>query len=216
MTLTETEQRRLAQLMLDTVLPGGIPVAERRLLDCLKTRSFRTGDFTLASGAKSSYYIDVRTTSMSQVGFQRIGDVLAERVIGPDRADAIGGMAVGAVPLVLSVIGCAALYGRPNLRGFWVRPAPKGHGTGQQIEGNLDRRDRVVLVEDVVTSGRSTLTAVDAVRAHGCEVIKVVCLVDRLQGGAEAFARAGVPFEPVFTIRDFGVQEGLPAATTAR
>lgn len=177
------------------------------ILDLLKERSFRRGDFTLASGAKSSYYLDARKTVMCSVAQSSIGRLLREEIVKVDiTVNAIGGMAVGAVPLVM-----AALNGPwGTIEGFWVRKEAKDHGTKNVIEGQLVAGMHAVLVEDVTTTGASVLAAYKAVLAHGCKVVGVVSLIDRLQGAAEAFAAEGVPFRSVYTIRDFGVEPENP------
>jgi orotate phosphoribosyltransferase len=172
----------------------------------LKERSFRLGTFKLASGDTSNYYIDGRMTEVFSKGAHLIGEVIYERT--QDLAlDAIGGLAVGAVPLTTAAVISYHLHGR-TLEGFWVRDKVKEHGTQQQIEGKLTAGARVVIVEDVVTRGTSALKALDAVRAAGCEVVVVLTLVDRLCGAAELFRERGVAdYRPVFTIRDLGVPE---------
>lgn len=177
--------------------------AERDLLTLFTERSFKRGTFTLASGATSSYYIDGRTTSTHSAGAALIGRVVYERTVDLAPA-ALGGMAVGAVPLATAAAVQYHLSGRA-VNGFWVRETAKGHGMKKQVEGDVRAGDRVVILDDVVTTGGSALKAVEAVRELGCEVVQVLALVDRLQGGEEAFRAAGVPYQAVFTIRDFGV-----------
>jgi orotate phosphoribosyltransferase len=178
--------------------------AEQQLLQLLQERSFRRGTFRLASGATSSYYIDGRTTAVFSQGASLIGQVLYERTrdLG---IDAIGGMEVGAVPLTAAAVVHYHLNGRA-MEGFWVRDKAKTHGTRKLIEGAALRPgSRVVVLDDVVTTGGSAVKAVEAVREAGCQVVRVLALVDRLQGAAAAFRELGVEFHPVFTIRDFGV-----------
>jgi orotate phosphoribosyltransferase len=178
--------------------------AEQQLLQLLKDRSFKLGTFRLASGDTSNYYIDGRMTAVFSAGAYLIGEVLYERT--RDLAiDAIGGLAVGAVPLATAAVVSYHRHGKA-LEGFWVRDQVKKHGTQQLIEGNLKPGARVAVVEDVITRGSSVLKAIDAVRAIGCEVVLVLALVDRLCGAEQLFRERGaLDYRPVFTIRDLGV-----------
>jgi orotate phosphoribosyltransferase len=179
--------------------------AERQLLDLLKARSFKRGTFTLASGASSTYYIDARMSAVFSAGAFLIGRVLYERTKDL-RIDGIGGLEVGAVPLTAA----AAIHYHLNSRvveGFWVRDKTKAHGTRKLVEGGLGLGPgaRVVVLDDVITTGSSAVKAADAVRELGYEVVQVLALVDRLQGAAAFFRERGVEYRSVFTIRDFGV-----------
>jgi orotate phosphoribosyltransferase len=184
--------------------------AERQLLELLSTRSFRRGTFTLASGATSNYYIDGRTSAVFSRGAFLIGQVLYERTKGL-AVDAIGGMEVGAVPLTAAAVIHYHLNGRP-MEGFWVRDKTKTHGTRKLVEGaGVGKGSRVVVLDDVVTTGGSSVKAADAVRELGGDVVLVLALVDRLQGAAKAFRERGIEFRSVFTIRDFGIDAPDPA-----
>ena len=177
--------------------------AEQQLLKLFADRSFKRGTFTLASGATSTYYIDGRMSAVYSEGAFLIGRVLYERT--KDLAfDAFGGLEVGAVPLTAATAVHYHLNGR-KLEGFWVRDKTKTHGMRKLIEGGVKAGDRVVVVDDVITSGGSSIKAADAVRELGCEVVQVIALVDRLQGAAKLFREHKLPFQSVFTIRDFGV-----------
>lgn len=177
--------------------------AAKQLLDLLSERSFKRGQFTLASGATSNYYIDGRMSEVHSKGAFLIGQVLYEAT--KDLAfDAIGGMAVGAVPLTTAAVMHYHLNGRA-VEGFWVRDKQKAHGTGKLVEGAVKAGDRVVVVDDVITSGGSSVKAIDAVKEMGCQVVQVLSLVDRLQGAAKLFRDLGVPYRSVLTIRDFGI-----------
>jgi orotate phosphoribosyltransferase len=177
---------------------------DRKLLALLKERSFKTGTFKLASGAESNYYIDGRTSAVNSHGAFLIGQALFEK-LKDERIDAIGGLEVGAVPLTAAAVIHFHLNGR-SMEGFWVRDKAKAHGMKKQIEGaELRPGSRVVILDDVLTTGGSAIKAVEAVREAGCEVVKVVCLVDRLQGARELFAQHGIPFDPLLTIEDFGI-----------
>jgi orotate phosphoribosyltransferase len=179
--------------------------AETKLLQLLKERSFRRGTFRLASGSVSDYYIDGRMTAVFSEAVPLIGEVLYERTKDLN-IDAVGGLEVGAVPLTVAAAFSYHLHGR-TMEGFWVRDEAKDHGTRKLIEGNLKRGSRVVVVDDVFTTGSSALKAIEEVRQFGCEVVLVICLVDRLQGAEEAFRAAGAAYQAVFTIRDFGASD---------
>jgi orotate phosphoribosyltransferase len=179
--------------------------AEAELLRLLKERSLRTdGPFKLASGEVSNYYIDARMTVVSSAGASAIGEVLYERTrdLG---IDAIGGLAVGAVPLATAAVIAYHRHGRA-MGGFWVRDKLKEHGTQKLIEGGLATGMKVAVVDDVFTKGQSALKAIQAVREAGCEVVAVLALVDRLRGAEQLFHEAGVTnYQAVFTIKDLGV-----------
>jgi orotate phosphoribosyltransferase len=177
---------------------------ESQLLALLKERSFKLGTFRLASGDTSNYYIDGRMTQVSSLGAYLIGQVLYERT--KDLVfEAIGGLEAGAIPLTTATVISYHWHGR-SMEGFWVRNAVKEHGTQKAIEGNLRPGARVVLVDDVITRGTSTIKAAEEVRKVGCEVVQAIALVDRLAGAAEAFRKNGITdYRPVFTIRDLGV-----------
>lgn len=178
---------------------------EAKLFALLQARSFKKGDFLLASGDRSTYFIDGKMSMVNGEGAALIGQVLFEHT--QDLAfDAIGGLAAGAIPLATAAAMAYHLNGRA-MEGFWVRNDVKDHGTKKLVEGNVPPGSRVVILEDVVTRGQSALKAIDAVRAAGCEVVRVVTLVDRLQGGEQLFRDKGVAdYRAVFTIRDFGVE----------
>lgn len=163
------------------------------LIALLAARSAKRGTFTLASGRQSSLYIDARMTSMSPDGLAIIGPLglTAIRDAGWD-AVAIGGLTMGADPIACAVSYASASSTTP-LRAFTVRKEPKVHGTGKLIEGPFREGDRVVVVEDTVTTGGSAKKAIDAVRAAGGTVVGVIALVDREEGGREALEAEGVP-----------------------
>jgi orotate phosphoribosyltransferase len=167
-----------------------------RLRLLLRSHSLMFGEFTLASGQKSHYYFDSKKTTLLPEGaYLAAAEVLrAIRVHGIE-ADAIGGMTLGADPIVCPVAALSQIEG-PALRAFIVRKDTKGHGTERRIEGNLAPRSRVIVVDDVVTTGGSTLRAIEAAESAGHEVVAVLCLVDREEGGAERLARW--PFHPLF------------------
>ena len=162
-----------------------------RLVRLLRERSFREGEFTLASGRRSRYYVDARTTTMSAEGQALIGPLalaaLDEAGLDPD---AVGGLTMGADPIAYSIAHRSFLDGRP-IEAFSVRKESKGHGRGRRIEGRLEPGQSVVVVEDVITTGGSALRACAAVQEAGAEVLAVLALVDREEGGREALEKEG-------------------------
>ncbi|MBK7906000.1 MAG: orotate phosphoribosyltransferase [Gemmatimonadetes bacterium] len=166
-----------------------------RLLDLLAQRSARRGSFTLASGKQSDLYIDCRLTTMHPEGLALIGPLglhaIGERGWHPD---AVGGLTLGADPVSYAIAYASQLAGMPT-RAFTVRKEAKTHGTGKLIEGPYTAGDRVVVIEDVITTGGSALKAVDAVRAAGGVVVGVLAVVDREEGGRETIEAVGVEVE---------------------
>jgi len=175
--------------------------ARQELLRLLATKSFRLGDFKLSSGGRSDYYVDWRTTTLDARGAQLTGQVFFEEIERRGwKADAIGGLTMGADPIVVAV---AVTSGK--LSGFLVRKAEKQHGTGQRIEGFREKGARVVIVDDVCTSGASTVEAIAAAREFGFEVIGAMCLVERQEAGGRVNvekAAAPAPFVALFTAAD--------------
>jgi orotate phosphoribosyltransferase len=167
-----------------------------RLKQLLRDESLMFGDFTLVSGRKSKFYFDSKKTTLLPEGAYLVAaevlDILQRNNI---EADDIGGMTLGADPIVCPVAALSHLSGNP-LRAFIVRKEAKGHGTGNQIEGNLVPKCRVVLVDDVVTTGGSTLRAIEAAENDNLQVVAVLCIVDREEGGTEKLSRW--PFFPMF------------------
>lgn len=175
-----------------------------RLLALIREHSFRTGDFLLASGKRSSFYVDLRKTSLTAEGATLIGRLLfAELRAAGWQADGVGGLTLGADPLTTATSMAAHAAGQ-RLAGFLVRKAPKDHGTGKRIEraGDLPEGGTVVVLDDTVTTGGSTLDAVRAARAEGFQVIGALCIVDRGEGGSEALAAEGIALRSLFTIGD--------------
>ena len=161
------------------------------LIDLLRAKSVRLGEFTLASGAVSDLYIDARLTTMSPEGLSLIGPLALETIRRMKwSVDSIGGLTLGADPIACAV-SYASFKSPPSLRAFTVRKEPKHHGTKRLIEGPFRQGDRVVVVEDVVTSGGSALRAIDAVQHAGGDVVGVLALVDRHEGGTEKLRSAG-------------------------
>ena len=175
-----------------------------RLIQLVRQQALQFGDFTLASGQKADYYLDCRKLTLFAEGALQVSAGILE-MLGDDLPDAVGGMAIGADPITGAVITLAATRGQ-SLKGFIVRKEAKAHGTQQMVEGPVEPGDRAVIVEDVVTTGGSSVLAIERARDFGLEVTKVIAIVDRLQGGEEHFRNAGVDFESLLTIRDFGLQ----------
>ncbi|MEW6324371.1 MAG: orotate phosphoribosyltransferase [Nitrospirota bacterium] len=175
------------------------------LLALLTRRSFvhrSDRPFQLASGRTSPYYLDGKKTTLDGRGALLVGRLLFERLRGRN-IQAIGGLTLGADPIALAVAMTGALAGEP-VRAFIVRKEPKGHGTGNWIEGGLDPASRVAVVEDVVTSGKSICQAIERIQAAGHLIVAAVALVDRDEGGAEAVRHAcGLPLEALFHLKDF-------------
>ncbi|HWJ14577.1 MAG TPA: orotate phosphoribosyltransferase [Gemmatimonadaceae bacterium] len=162
------------------------------LISLLAARSARRGNFTLASGRQSTLYIDARMTTMSPEGLRLIGPAgLAALHDAGWAPDSVGGLTLGADPIAYAMSYASAATGQP-LRAFTVRKEAKTHGAGKLIEGPFQPGDRVVVIEDTVTTGNSARTAATAVRAAGGNVIGVLALVDREEGGREALAAEGL------------------------
>jgi orotate phosphoribosyltransferase len=175
-----------------------------RLLSLLRELAFQEREVTLSSGRKSNFYIDCKQVSLHPEGLFLIGQLGRELIdrVAP-RAQAVGGLTLGADPLAAAMSLMSFTAGRP-LFAFIVRKEPKEHGTGQWIEGmsNLRPKMPVVIVEDVLTTGTATLAAIERARAAELEVVHAVVLVDREEGGREA-VEASVPVSALFRKRDF-------------
>ena len=206
-TLDKKYPRGEYPLQSDKAMP---PDNRTDLLNLIATLSFRLGDFTLASGQKSDYYIDCRTTTLHAEGGRLSGLVLYDLLWQHfPQAEAVGGLTMGADPLVSNIASASAWHHLHHHRdrlvhGFLVRKAEKTHGTGRRLEGFHKLGAHVVIVDDVCTTGGSTITAIEATRESGMNVIGVLCLVDREQGGRENIEAAAphAPFYSVFTATD--------------
>ncbi len=171
----------------------------------LLEKSVRTGDFTLASGKKSDLYIDCRVTALDPVGARLVGQLgwatVRERIKTEGLSvDAIGGMTMGADPISLAV-GMTSAMENPDemIQVFNIRKEPKGHGRGKQIEGNFKEGDEVIVVDDVITTGGSTIQAIDAIERAGGKVKFALILVDREEGGRAAIEARGVPVVSLYS-----------------
>jgi orotate phosphoribosyltransferase len=176
-----------------------------RLLELFKARAVAFGDFTLASGKKSSYYINSKRVLFHGEAIALLGELLYEATRDLD-VRAVGGLEVGAIPMATAAVLRYQQAGK-TLEGFFVRKQAKGHGSQERLEGQVNAGDRVAVVDDVLTTGESVVQAVEAVEARGATVARVVCIVDRLQGAQERLAK--YDFRPLYTVRDLGIE---PAA----
>jgi len=180
--------------------------AIRELVGLVESKALRRGTFRLASGREASFYLDAKQVVLDAHGAMLVGRAILERLrsLGP-LPDAVGGMSIGADPITSAVVTMAGVEGLP-LKGFMVRKEPKDHGTKKYVEGPVQPGQRVVIVEDVTTTGGSSLLAIDRVRDFGLVVERVVTVIDRLAGAEAAFAARGIPLESLVTIRDLGLE----------
>ncbi len=179
--------------------------SREKLLDLLFHRAFRYSEeptFKLTSGKMSSFYIDCKKVSLDPEGAYLIGEEIFERISAMEEIGGIGGMTLGADPIATAVSVVSFLKKKP-IPAFIVRKEPKGHGSGQQVEGALKKGAKLVVVEDVVTTGGSTIRAVGVLREAGYKVTKVISLIDRKEGGGERISQEKVEFESLYTIDDF-------------
>jgi len=173
-------------------------IDRNELVKLLAELSYRKGTFRLASGRESDFYVDVKQTVFRAEGARAIGELLCDRIEAAD-IHLVGGMALGAIPLVSATLSAAAARGY-RLDGFFVRKDVKDHGTSQKLDGRFHGDDRIALVEDVVTTGASTLAAIEAVAAAGGRVVLIVTVVDREeQDGVLALERAGATVQSLAT-----------------
>lgn len=175
----------------------------KRLIELVQRDALRFGDFTLASGKKAKYYLDCRKLTLDSEGANVVGAGILN-AIGDDLPDAVGGMAIGADPITAAVITLAWQQGTP-MKGFIVRKEAKAHGTGQQVEGPVQSGQTAVMVEDVITTGGSSLRAIEHARAFGLIVDRLVSIVDRGEHSAQIFEDVGVKFTSLLHVSDLGV-----------
>ena len=189
-----------------TNLAASGPSARKRLVEIITARSLQSGvNVTLSSGRASTYYFNMKPTMLDPEGAYLIGSLTLD-LLSDENATLIGGLEMGAVPLATSIATVSHMQSRP-ISAYFVRKQAKEHGTQLLIEGLAEGEDiasqRVVVVEDVTTTGGSALKAVEAVRQAGGVVASVVTIVDRLEGAGETFAAADVPFRALLTLDDF-------------
>ena len=175
------------------------------LISLVRAKALRFGDFTLTSGKKATYYLDGKQVTLDPFGAKLVAEGILDLLAAEGMPNAIGGMSIGADPITSSVVVMSAVRGTPII-GFMVRKQAKGHGTNQYIEGPVKPGQSAAIVEDVVTTGGSSLEAIERVESFGLKVQRIIAIIDRMEGGAEAFAKKGYKFSSLLTIRDFGIE----------
>jgi orotate phosphoribosyltransferase len=173
---------------------------KKRLLELILEKAFKYSEepvFRLVSGRMSNYYFNCKAVTFHPEGMNLIGNLIFERIKDLD-IKGIGGLTLGADPIACAVAYTSHLRGKP-VEAFVVRKEPKSHGTMQWIEGNVQKNDRVVIVDDVVTTGKSTINAITRAKDAGLEIVKVIVLIDRQEGGKEAIEALGYGVESVIT-----------------
>ena len=177
-----------------------------KLKQLILEKARRFGDFTLASGRKAKYYLDGKQVTLNSDGARLVGEGILELLAEePEWPVAVGGMSIGADPITAAVITMADVNGK-SLKGFLVRKESKGHGTNKFVEGPVAAGETAVIVEDVVTTGGSSLQAIQRAEEFGLKIKTVIAIIDRMEGGREAFEKAGYTLKSLFTIRDFGIE----------
>ena len=181
--------------------PTASPTQQKaRLLEIIKQKSLLKGRFTLVSGAVSNYYLDMKPTMFDPEGAHLIAEIVCDLLADERDVDAIGGLELGAVPIIAAV--CARSWRARPVNGFVVRKEIKDHGTERKIDGNFKPDGAVVLFDDVTTKGGSVMQAVRAVRDRGARVAKIITLVDRLEGAEENLGKEGIALVALYTTRD--------------
>jgi len=174
------------------------------LLDLLREKALRQSripEFKLSTGETSCFYVNCKHVALDAHGAFLIGEAIFDKIKSLP-VDGVGGMTLGADPIATAVSLTSYLKGKP-ISGFIVRKERKKHGTEQQVEGPIHPGDRLVVVEDVVTTGASALQAVNILKSEGYTILKVVALIDRLEGGGEKIKAEGIPYEALYTMDDF-------------
>lgn len=197
---THRDDRAMLQTVAAPKPLANLSKEKARLLEIIKQKSLLKGSFKLASGATSDYYLDMKPTMFDPEGANLIADIVYELLRQEFDIDSIGGLELGAVPIISTVIA-RSWHGR-HLSGFVVRKEKKGHGTDKHIDGNFTPNTNVILLDDVTTKGGSVLQAVEAVRARGGTVKKVITIVDRLEGAKEKLRQLGIDLIPIFETPD--------------
>nr|WP_246140366.1 orotate phosphoribosyltransferase [Euhalothece natronophila] len=174
--------------------------SKQTLLHLLATEAYQEGEFTLSSGQKSTYYINCKPVSLSAGGSLAIGNLFLNLL--PEDVQAVAGLTLGADPLVTAVT-VASAYNNCPISGLIIRKQAKGHGTNAYLEGKqLPPKTKVVVLEDVVTTGKSALFAVEKLQTAGYEVTQILAIVDREQGGKELYQQEGIEFQALFSIAE--------------
>lgn len=174
-----------------------------RLKEILLEKAIKFGDFTLASGQKSSYYINCKMATLDSEGLYHIAELMLDKLEGID-CDAVGGLTLGADPIVGAMTALAYKRGR-KLLGFLVRKEAKDHGTRSMVEGPLSDGMKVAIIEDVATTGGSAGKAIEAAQAFNCDIKKILVIVDRRQGAEEKFREMNIAFDPIFRKEELGL-----------
>ena len=182
---------------------------KQALIELVRRKALKFGDFTLVSGKKATYYLDGKQVTLDPAGARLVAEGMLDLLTEGPMPAAIGGMSIGADPITAAVVTMSAVRETPLL-GFMVRKESKGHGTNQYVEGPVQPGQTVVIAEDVVTTGGSSLMAIERVEAFGLKVVGVLAVIDRMEGGTEAFAQRGYPLSSLLTIRDFGIEPPRP------
>ncbi len=177
---------------------------KQALIALVREKALKFGDFTLASGKKAKYYLDGKQVTLDSVGSRLVAEGMLD-LLAQSMPTAVGGMSIGADPITAAIVTMAGVRNQP-LVGFMVRKEAKGHGTNQFIEGPVKAGDTAVIVEDVVTTGGSSLKAIERCEAFGLKIAGVLAVIDRMEGGAKAFADRGYTLQSLLTIRDFGIE----------
>jgi orotate phosphoribosyltransferase len=199
-SVASREKKNMAAVSM-TPETSDLSYKRQRLIEIIRRQSLlRNRDFVLTSGRSSNFFFDMKRTMFDPEGASLIADLLFE-AMRKDDVDCIGGLETGAIPIVAAL--CARSWPEKPMRGFFVRKEAKGHGTDQRIDGLLERGSRIILFEDVTTTGGSVMQAVIQARQFECVVSRVITVVDRLEGAAENFRAADIEFEALFTWRDF-------------
>ena len=186
--------------------------ARRQLLELLHNKAYQEGEFHLSSNRESKYYVDAKQVMLDPKGINLVGQVIFEILRKHGNIQAVGGPTLGAVPIAVAVAGYGNRVG-VDIPAFFVRKESKKHGLKRYTEGPLPPEGaRVAVVDDVVTSGKSVLTAVDQLLTEGCTIGVVICLVDRLEGARERITDRGYPFECAFTVPEIR-EAGRTSAT---
>ena len=197
---TKEEQLRNEQRTAPCQITDLTQKRERLIAIIARQSLLKNREFLLVSGRSSKFFFDMKKTMFDPEGGALLADLLFD-LIKDENVEHIGGLETGAIPIIAAL--CARSWPEKPIKGFFVRKENKGHGTDQRVDGLLERGSKVILVEDVTTTGGSAMQAVDQARHFGCTILKVVSVVDRLEGAAENFRAAGIKFESIFTWRDF-------------
>ncbi|MEN6451260.1 MAG: orotate phosphoribosyltransferase [Thermoguttaceae bacterium] len=178
---------------------------KQALIALVRQKALKFGQFTLASGRKATYYLDGKQVTLDPAGAKLVAEGLLDLLAAGKMPDAVGGMSIGADPITAAVVTMSAVRNTPLL-GFMVRKEPKGHGTNRYLEGPVQPGQTAVIVEDVVTTGGSSLVAIERAESFGLKIAGVLAIIDRMEGGAQAFAQRGYRFASLLSIRDFGIE----------